>query len=209
VFVLARAAAPGPVLPALHQAGPHRIVEHVFDRRGELPLVPDDARPEALGEKRPEAPMARVVLACVVAVEPLQRARDLLRWPFDHEVVVRRHQAPGLEPEPEAPHGGSEVDQEQAPVDVVAEERRGEDAAGPDVEIPVRKTRPKNTPHPSILTNRGGKTTTRATSFPLPTRLREPRPVSDTRRGSSRQGCASRGECQTLVMAPAAVSLTG
>jgi hypothetical protein len=65
--------APGPVLAAADEAGADGVVEDVLDRGGEVLLVPDHARPEALGEKRAEATVPRVVLARVVAVEPLHR----------------------------------------------------------------------------------------------------------------------------------------
>jgi hypothetical protein len=66
-------AAPGPVLAAADEAGANGVIEDVLDRGGEVLLVPDHARPEAFGEKRAEATVPRIVLAGVVAVEPLHR----------------------------------------------------------------------------------------------------------------------------------------
>jgi hypothetical protein len=73
VFGLLGHAAPGPVLATADEAGADGVVEDVLDRGGKVLLVPDHARPEALGEKRAEAIVPRVVLARVVAVEPLHR----------------------------------------------------------------------------------------------------------------------------------------
>jgi hypothetical protein len=73
VFGFRGHAAPGPVPAAADEARADGVVEDVLDRGGEVLLVPDHARPEALGEKRAEATVPRVVLARVVAVEPLHR----------------------------------------------------------------------------------------------------------------------------------------
>jgi hypothetical protein len=73
VFGLRGHAAPGPVLAAADEARADGVVEDVLDRGREVLLVSDHARPEALGEKRAEATVPRVVLARVVAVEPLHR----------------------------------------------------------------------------------------------------------------------------------------
>jgi hypothetical protein len=73
VFGLRGHAAPGPVLAAADEARADGVVEDVLDRGREVLLVSDHARPEALGEKRAEATVPRIVLAGVVAVEPLHR----------------------------------------------------------------------------------------------------------------------------------------
>jgi hypothetical protein len=136
---------------ALDEAGPDGVLQDVLDRSGELPLVPDHGRPEALGEERAEAAVPGVVLPCVVAVEPLHRSGELLRRSLEDGMVVRRHQAPALEAQAEAPDRSSQVDQEQPPVDVVPEERCLRDAAGGDVEEPVGQTRAEHSSHPAIL----------------------------------------------------------
>jgi hypothetical protein len=74
VFGLACDATPRPVLPALDEPGANGVVQHVLDRGGEVLLVPDHASPEAFGEEGAEASVPRIVLARVVAVEPLHRA---------------------------------------------------------------------------------------------------------------------------------------
>jgi hypothetical protein len=164
-------------------------------------LILDHARGEPLREERTEAAVARVVLSRVVAVQPLHRARELLDRALDDCVVVRRHQAPGLEPQPEPADRPAEMDQEEGPVEVVPEERRLGDAPRHDVEVPVGETRAEDAPHPTIVAAETGGTRRRASSFPLPARPGEPRPVSDTRRGSRGRGLAGDGRCQTLVMA--------
>jgi hypothetical protein len=52
-------------------------------------------------------------------------------------VVVGRHQAPDLETEAEPADRAAQVDQEEASVEVVPEERRLGDASSRDVEVAV------------------------------------------------------------------------
>jgi hypothetical protein len=151
VFVRRCGAAPRPLLRTIDDAGSNRVVEDVLDGGSELSLVPDHGRPEAFGKERAEAAVTGVVLARVVAVEPLHRPGELLGRAFDDHVVVRGHQAPALQAETEAADRSAQMDQEQPPVDVVSEERRVGDAASSDVEIPIGKTRAKHAPHPAIL----------------------------------------------------------
>jgi hypothetical protein len=151
VFGFMRRATPGPVSASIGEAGVQRVVEDVVDRRFELSFVPDHPRPEALGEERAEAAVAGVVLPRVVAMEPLHRSRELLRRAFHDEVVVGRHQAPGLEAEAEAPDRGPEVEQEEAAVEVVPVERSLADAARGDVEVSVGQTRTQHASHAAIV----------------------------------------------------------
>jgi hypothetical protein len=144
-------AAPRPILAALDEPGADRVVEHVVDRSREVFFVADHPRPEAFGEERAEASVAGVVLAGVVAVQPLHRLRELFRLGLDDDVVVGRHQAPGLQAEAEAPDRPPEVEQEEDPVRVVAEERRVGDTPGRHVEVAIRKARPKHASHRPIL----------------------------------------------------------
>jgi hypothetical protein len=197
-------AAPRPVLPPVDEAGTDGVVEHVLDRRREVPLVPDHAGGKPFGEEGAEAPMPGVVLSRVVAMEPLHRPRELLRGPLEDRVVVGRHQTPALEHEPEPPDRPAKVDQEQAPVEIVPEERRLGDAPRRDVEVAVGQARPKHASHRAPILSRrrrlpdrsrlflptSGTASAAATGVRHPSWLRAPgtrraRPVSDTRHGSA------------------------
>jgi hypothetical protein len=69
----ARTAAPGPFFGAFRSARADRVVEDVFDRRLEMLLVFDHPGGEALAEEGTSASVAGVVLARVVAVQPVKR----------------------------------------------------------------------------------------------------------------------------------------
>jgi hypothetical protein len=59
----------------------------------------DDPGGEALGQEGAFPPVASVVLARVVAVEPVEGAGELVRRSLDDRVVVRPHDAVGMERE--------------------------------------------------------------------------------------------------------------
>jgi hypothetical protein len=73
VFGSAGSAAPRPILGALDEAGADGVVEDVLDRRLEMILVVDDPGGEALAEQGAPAFVARIVLARVMAVQPVER----------------------------------------------------------------------------------------------------------------------------------------
>jgi hypothetical protein len=138
MFGLVGAAAPGPVLPALDEAGADGVVEDVVDRSLEMILVADDPGREALAEQGSSALVAGVVLAREVAVQPVERCREHLVRPLDGHVIVRPHQAVGVEDEARAPNRPSEVEHEQEVVAVVVEQHRLLDRVGRDVEVAGR-----------------------------------------------------------------------
>jgi len=178
--------APGPVLGTVDEAGADGIRQHVLDRRLEVILVLDHPGGEALGQERASPPVSRVVLAGVMAVEPVEGAGELTGRSLDDNVVVRSHDAAGMKREAGAPHGSSEVEHEQEPIAVVTEEHRLRDRVGGDVKEPGRQVGAANSSHwagryaPTRACN-----PRRSTPFTNSTRLREPRRVSDTRRGSN------------------------
>jgi hypothetical protein len=192
VFGLGGRATPGPVFSSGDQAGVQRVVQDVVDRRRELSIVPDHPRPEALGEERAEPAVAGVVLSSVVAVQPLHRLRELLRGAVHDEVVVGGHQAPGFEAQAEAPDRGAELEQEQAAVEVVPEERRFADAARGDVEVPVGQTRAQHSSHGPTMR-------------PGNDRTQPHEPLSP----HFRHAFASHDRCQTPVMARPGLALAG
>jgi hypothetical protein len=147
-------------------------------------LVVDHPGGEALAEERAFSFVASVVLTRVMALIPLDGSRELLGWAFQNGVVVRAHEAVGIEREPEARHGGQEEQEEQPPVCVLAEEHRLVHGVRRDVEIAVRELSTADSCHAANGT--GGKRLRRA-SATLPTHFRH--------------GFASRDECQTLVAA--------
>jgi hypothetical protein len=139
MFGCAGSAAPGAVFRAFDESRSHRVVEDVVDRPLEVILVVDDPRREALAEERALAFVPCVVLARVVAVQPVERRGEHLVRPLDRHVVVRVHQAVGVEREAGASDRASEVEREEAVVAVVAEELRLLYRVRRDVEIARRE----------------------------------------------------------------------
>jgi hypothetical protein len=111
-------------LPAFDEPGADGVVEDVGDRRLEVIVVLDDPRGEALTEQRPPSLVAGVVLPGVVAVQPVERRREHLVRPLDGGVVVRAHQAVGVQRQARAPYRPSKVELEEEVVPVVTEEER-------------------------------------------------------------------------------------
>jgi hypothetical protein len=91
--------APGPRFGAFDESRADGVVEHVGDRVVVVLLVVDHPGGEARTKERALAPEAGVVLAGVVALEPLDGRRESLDRPVDDGVVVGRHQAVGVEAE--------------------------------------------------------------------------------------------------------------
>jgi len=187
--------APRPLVGVDDEARADRVVTHVFERRRVVVFVVDDPGREALREERALASEPRVVLARIVALEPLDGRREPLNRAVDHGVVVRRHQAVGVEAERPPLHGGLQERDESAAVLVVTEERRPVHRAGGHVEVPVRKRRAKESSHRTTVRprcrDRLVATQIRTTNDSLRTRSAPPRRVSDTRRGP--EGHGSRG----------------
>lgn len=106
----------------------------------------------ALPEQGAPALVASVVLARVVAVEPMERAGELVRGSLDDGVVVRAHDAIGMQRETCPSHGSPQVDHEEQAVAVVAEEHRLGDRVRRDVEEAGRQVGAADTSHPSDAT---------------------------------------------------------
>jgi hypothetical protein len=139
MFGCAGSAAPGPVLGALDEARADGVVEDVLNRGLEVILVVDDPGGEALAEEGAAALVPGVVLACVVAVQPVERRGQHLVRALDQHVVVRPNQAVGMEREAGAPDRPAQVEHEQEVVAVVVEQHRLLDRVGGHVEEPGRE----------------------------------------------------------------------
>jgi hypothetical protein len=183
--------APAPVFPPLDETRLDRVVEDVLHRVLEVTLVVDDPRREALTEQGSLALEAGVVLSRVVALVPLSGFGQVLDAAGEDGVVVRAQQAVAMELEVEAARGLLQEGQEHVPILVVDEEHRLVDGVRGDVEETVGQLGAKNARHSENVRPRllGGFHPTRSGTHP--TRLCEPRGVSDTRHE----------ECQTLVVA--------
>jgi hypothetical protein len=99
MFAFASDGAPRPVLPALDEARAYRVVEDVVKRVPVMLFVADDPGGEPLTEERSLATEPGVVLPGVVALDPLHGRREVFDPGVDECVVVRPHQAEGVEPE--------------------------------------------------------------------------------------------------------------
>ena len=96
MFACRSDSAPGPVLPALHEACAHGVVQDVVQRVLVVLLVVDDPGGEPLAEERSLATEPGVVLPGVVALDPLHGRRQVFDPGVDECVVVRPHQAEGV-----------------------------------------------------------------------------------------------------------------
>jgi hypothetical protein len=184
---------PRPPRAVADEAGANRIVEDILDGRFVVLLAVDHPRGEALREQGAAASVASVVFPGVVALVPLGRLREILRPAVDDRVVMGSHQAVDVQAELEADEGTAEEPHEQDPVEHVQEERRLVDAVRRDVEVAVRQVGAKDASHSSTLRPRRLPDCRRRCSSPVPTRLRAPRRVSDTRRGPQGHGATRRG----------------
>jgi hypothetical protein len=183
--------APAPVFPPLDETRLDRVVEDVLHRVLEVTLVMDDPRREALTEQGSLALEAGVVLSRVMALVPLGGFRQVFDTAGEDGVVMRAQQAVAMELEVEAARGLLQEGQEHVPILVVDEEHRLVDGVRGDVEETVGQLGAKDARHcenvrPRLLS---GLHPTRSGTHP--TRLCEPRGVSDTRHE----------ECQTLAVA--------
>jgi len=79
------------------EAGTDCVLEDVLDRPGQVLVVLDEPRREAVAEEVAPAPVAAVERLRVGSVEALQAVREPPELGLDHEVVVVRHQAEGVD----------------------------------------------------------------------------------------------------------------
>jgi hypothetical protein len=103
MFAFRSDGAPRPVFPALDEARAYRVVEDVVKRVPVVLFVVDDPGGEPLAEQRSLATESRVVLPGVVALDPLHGRGEVFDPGGDERVVVRPHQAEGVEPESPTP----------------------------------------------------------------------------------------------------------
>jgi hypothetical protein len=139
MFARASDGTPRPVFRAIDKTGAHRVRGDVGERREVVILVVDDPGRKPLGEEGAAPAVSRVVLACVVTLEPLDSFGEALCGAVHDRVVVGAHQAVGVEPESEASHSAAQEPDEQEPVARVAEELSFVDAPRRHVKVPVGK----------------------------------------------------------------------
>jgi hypothetical protein len=96
------------------QARPDRVLEDVLDRLGEVVVVLDDPRGEALAEEVAPALVAAVEGLCVDAVEAAHAVGEAPELGLDDQVVVVRHQAEGVDAPVVALDGVGEQGEEEA-----------------------------------------------------------------------------------------------
>ena len=193
MFAFPSDGAPGPVFAASDDAGAYRVVEDVLERVLVVLLVVDDPGREPLAEQRALAAEAGVVLAGVVALDPLDGAGEVFDPGVDDRVVVRPHQAVGVEPDAPTPGSLQEERGEGSVVVRVAEQPGLVNGVGRQVEVAVRQPSAKDSSHGSTLRLAARPFGCPLTSSPLSTRLRAPRRVSDTRRGPEGHGASGLG----------------
>jgi hypothetical protein len=142
---------PRPVVRIDDEAGADRVHPDVLERRVVVVLVVDHPGGEALGEEGSTAAEAGVVLAGVVALEPLDGRREALDRAVEHCVVVRAEEAVRVEAERPASDGALQERQERTAVLVVLEQHRLVDGAGRDVEVPVWELAAEDSRHAPTL----------------------------------------------------------
>lgn len=138
MFAFASDGGPGPVLSAFDEPGAHRVVEDVLEGVFVVLLVVDHPGGEALTEERASAAVPSVVLAGVVALEPLDGWGEVFDPGVDERVVVRPHQAVGVEPEAPASDASRQQRDERSVVVPVAEQPGFVDGIRRQVEVAVR-----------------------------------------------------------------------
>jgi len=121
-------AAPGPVLGASAQTRSDWIEEDVLDRGGQVLVAVHDPRRVAVAEQVTAAFVAPVELQSVDPVQPVHSARHRFDGRFEHEVVVGRHQAVGVDVPFEASDAIGQESEESRAIDAVAEDRLVVDA---------------------------------------------------------------------------------
>jgi len=115
----------------------------------EVVLVFDDPGREAVGEQVSETAVAFVELLRVAAVQQLEPAREPLPRRVEDEVVVRRHEAEGVDRPVEPVDAAPEVREEVTAVGVVLEDGAARGAARDHMEVPVGERRAENASHDS------------------------------------------------------------
>jgi hypothetical protein len=145
---------PGPLADGVAEAGADGVLDDVAARRVQVALALDRPRREPVREQMPETSVPLVERLRVAALEALDAAREVGPGAAEDEVVVRRHQAEGVERPAVALRAGVDVGQERAPVVVVAEDRAAVHAPGHHVEVAVRKRGSRHARHGTHQTSR-------------------------------------------------------
>ena len=173
MFAFASDGAPWPVLPVLDEACAHRVVEDVVERVPVVLFVVDDPGGEPLTEERSLAAESGVVLPGVVALDPLHGRREVFDPAVDECVVVRPHQAEGVEPESPTLRALREERDERPIVVPVAEQPRFVDGVRSQVEAAVWELGAEYSGHAStvwLLARRYGSPCRFLSSFDTPSR---------------------------------------
>jgi hypothetical protein len=156
VFGKGMRSGPRVVAGVADDAGPDRVVQDIGDRALELLLGVDDPRREARAEEVSPPLMAFVEAQRVHAVEVLDPVGHVGPRHVEDEVDVVAHQAVGVA-RPGVPRDRAGEESEVGTTIVVVPERaRPVDAAGGDMEVPVRNVRAEDAGHPSRLRRERG-----------------------------------------------------
>ncbi|HST24752.1 MAG TPA: hypothetical protein VLJ76_02060 [Gaiellaceae bacterium] len=102
-----------------------------------MPLVVDHPRGEAFLVKVSLAAVPAVESLGVETVEPVHARRKPVAWRLDEQVVMRPHQAPGVNAPAEHFGDLTELASKGFPVEIVKEDVHAADAARRDVEEAV------------------------------------------------------------------------
>ncbi len=138
MFAFASDGGPGPVGRVADESCAHGVVDDVLERVRVVLFVVDHPGGEALAEERALAAEAGIVLSRVVALEPLDCQREVLDPGVDEGVVVRAHQAVGVETDAPALDALLEQRDERPVVVPVAEQPGLVDGVRRQVETAIR-----------------------------------------------------------------------
>jgi hypothetical protein len=140
------------------EAGLDGVLEDVVDRCREVLVRLDHRGGEAVAEEVATAAVAFVELLSVTAVQAVEAGRELAPRCLDDHVVVRAHEAEGVDPPPK-PLDDPREQAEKVPPVVVAREQRGlVYRAACHVVNAVREVSSKWSRHPLDATGEGGST---------------------------------------------------
>ena len=137
-------ATPGPFIGACAEAGADGVEEDVVERRGQVLVRLDDPGGVPVAPHVAPAFVPSVEGERVDPVETVHPASHLVHRRREHEVVVRRHQAVGVEVPVEAVDAVPEEGQKAAAVEPVVKDRAVVDPERGDVEDAVRQRSAKD-----------------------------------------------------------------
>ncbi len=151
MFAFASDGGPGPVGRVADESRAYGVVDDVLERVLVVLFVVDHPGGEALAEERALPAEAGVVLSRVMALEPLDCRREVVDPGVYERVVVRPHQAVGVEPDAPALDALLEQRDERPVVVPVAEQPGLVDGVRRQVEIAVRELGAEDSRHHSTL----------------------------------------------------------